>query len=101
MDSPVRDPVLARDFQLQVLEGRTGRLLRRDWLPKMSPELKDRPYELNIGDSLCSPTVRCGCGSTRRIGRSPAPAFTHPTRNPHYNDSNYRASVSRPGWADR
>ena len=28
--------VLARDFQLQVLEGRTGRLLRTAWLPQMS-----------------------------------------------------------------
>jgi rhamnogalacturonan endolyase len=44
--------VLARDFQLQVLEGRTGRLLRTVSLPQMSPEIKDRPYELNIGDSL-------------------------------------------------
>jgi hypothetical protein len=44
--------VLARDFQLQVLDGRSGRLLRHVWLPQMSPEIKERPYELNIGDSL-------------------------------------------------
>ena len=44
--------VLARDFQLQVLDGRTGSMLRTAWLPQMSPEIKDRPYELNIGDSL-------------------------------------------------
>jgi rhamnogalacturonan endolyase len=44
--------VLARDSQLQVLEGRTGRLLRRAWLPKIAPDVKDRPYELNIGDSV-------------------------------------------------
>ena len=35
--------VLARDFQLQVLDGRTGKLLRSAWLPQMSPEIKDRP----------------------------------------------------------
>ena len=44
--------VLARDFQLQVLEGRTGRVLRTAWLPQMAPEIKDRPYELHNGDSL-------------------------------------------------
>ena len=44
--------VLARDFQLQVLDGRTGKQLRSAWLPQMSPEIKDRPYELNNGDSL-------------------------------------------------
>lgn len=44
--------VLARDSQLQVLEGATGKLQRRAWLPRIAPEVKDRPYELNIGDSL-------------------------------------------------
>lgn len=44
--------VLARDFELQVLDGRTGRLLRKAWLPQLPTDLKDRPYELNVGDSL-------------------------------------------------
>ena len=44
--------VVARDFQLQVLEGRTGKLLRSVWLPQMAKDLTERPYELNIGDSL-------------------------------------------------
>ena len=44
--------VLARDSQLQVLEGRSGKLLRSAWLPPIAREVKDRPYELNIGDSL-------------------------------------------------
>jgi hypothetical protein len=44
--------VLARDFQLQVLDGRTGKMLRSTWLPQMSPEIKDRPYEINNGDSI-------------------------------------------------
>jgi rhamnogalacturonan endolyase len=58
--------VLARDFQLQVLEGRTGRLLRREWLPQVSPELKDRPYELNVGDSLLFADLS-GAGAPREI----------------------------------
>ena len=44
--------VLARDFQLQVLDGRSGRLLRTAWLPPVSRTLDNRPYELNIGDSI-------------------------------------------------
>jgi hypothetical protein len=44
--------VLARDSQLQVLDGRTGKLIRQAWLPRIAPEVKDRPYDLNIGDSL-------------------------------------------------
>ena len=58
--------MLARDFQLQVLEGRTGRLLRSAWLPQMSPEIKDRPYELNIGDSLLFVDLS-GAGAPREI----------------------------------
>ena len=60
--------VLARDFQLQVLDGRTGRLLRREWLPQMPPEMKDRPYELNIGDSL----LFVDLGGAGRAARNPA-----------------------------
>lgn len=44
--------VLARDFQLQVLDGRTGRLLRQTWLPQVPASVQNRPYELNIGDSI-------------------------------------------------
>jgi rhamnogalacturonan endolyase len=44
--------VLARDFQLQVLEGATGRLLRKTWLPPVPASVQNRPYELNIGDSI-------------------------------------------------
>ena len=44
--------MLARDFELQVLDGRTGRLLRKSWLPQLATDLKDRPYELNVGNSL-------------------------------------------------
>jgi hypothetical protein len=58
--------VLARDFQLQVLDGRTGQLRRRTWLPQMSPAIKDRPYELNIGDSLLFLDLS-GAGAPREI----------------------------------
>jgi hypothetical protein len=43
--------VVARDFQLQILEGRTGKVLRRAWLPK-APEGKERPYEMVSGDAI-------------------------------------------------
>jgi rhamnogalacturonan endolyase len=58
--------VLARDFELQVLDGRTGRLLRKAWLPPLATELKDRPYELNIGDSLLFVDLT-GKGAAREI----------------------------------
>jgi rhamnogalacturonan endolyase len=44
--------VLVRDFQLQILEGKTGRLKKSAWMPAMDADLADRPYELNSGDSL-------------------------------------------------
>jgi hypothetical protein len=43
--------VLVRDFQLQVLEGATGRLLRHASTPP-APDAKERPYERLSGDSL-------------------------------------------------
>jgi hypothetical protein len=58
--------VLARDFQLQVLDGRTGRLLRSAWLPKVAADVTDRPYDLNIGDSLLFVDVSGG-GAPREI----------------------------------
>jgi hypothetical protein len=45
--------VLVRDFQLQVLEGRTGRLLRWIWMPDALPNnLNELPHEKNNGDSI-------------------------------------------------
>jgi rhamnogalacturonan endolyase len=58
--------VLARDSQLQVLEGSTGKLLRKVWLPQIAAEVKDRPYELNIGDSLLFVDLS-GAGRPREI----------------------------------
>ena len=44
--------VLVRDFQLQVLDGRTGEIRRRAWMPKMPPADPIRPYEMENGDSI-------------------------------------------------
>ncbi len=44
--------VLARDFKLQILEGKTGRLRTQVWMPTMTADEKERPYELNCGDSI-------------------------------------------------
>jgi rhamnogalacturonan endolyase len=45
--------VLVRDFQLQVLDGRTGELKRWAWMPKALANARDGlPYELNNGDSF-------------------------------------------------
>lgn len=45
--------VLVRDFQLQVLEGRSGKLLRWAWMPKALANNRDElPYELNSGDAI-------------------------------------------------
>lgn len=44
--------VLVRDFQLQILEGSTGKMRKFVWMPEMGPELKERPYQLHSGDSI-------------------------------------------------
>jgi rhamnogalacturonan endolyase len=44
--------VLVRDFQIQVLEGSTGKVLQRAWMPTAARDNKERPYEINNGDSL-------------------------------------------------
>jgi hypothetical protein len=44
--------VLIQDFQLKVLDGKTGRLLRSTWMPPMAAALKERPYELHSGDAI-------------------------------------------------
>ncbi|HXG63055.1 MAG TPA: hypothetical protein VNO22_16910 [Planctomycetota bacterium] len=51
---------LVRDFKLQIVEGATGRVRRWAWLPAVPEEyrqkkyeIKERPHELNTGDSIC------------------------------------------------
>ena len=52
IDGDGRNEVVAvREFQLQVLDGRTGQVRRWVWMPK-APEAKERPYERVSGDSI-------------------------------------------------
>ena len=44
--------VAVRDFQLQILDGRTGEVRRSAPMPKMSRENSAHPYELENGDSI-------------------------------------------------
>ena len=44
--------VLVRDFQLQILDGATGKIRQWAWMPEMPRDLKERPYELHSGDSI-------------------------------------------------
>ncbi|MGH9577746.1 MAG: hypothetical protein ACRD3R_09940, partial [Terriglobales bacterium] len=53
LDGDGRNEVIAaRDFELQVLEGATGRVKQRAWLPPAPADNPVRPYELNSGDSI-------------------------------------------------
>jgi rhamnogalacturonan endolyase len=47
-----QEVVLIRDFKLQILDGRTGKVEHWVWMPKMPADLKDRPYDLYSGDSI-------------------------------------------------
>jgi rhamnogalacturonan endolyase len=47
-----QEVVLIRDFKLQILDGRTGKVERWAFMPKMPSDLKDRPYDLYSGDSI-------------------------------------------------
>lgn len=44
--------VLVRDFKLQILEGATGEPRISTPTPAMESDLRERPYELNAGDSI-------------------------------------------------
>jgi rhamnogalacturonan endolyase len=55
---------LMKDFKLQVLDGTTGKVKKWMWMPSVPEiykdkaksakfELKERPHELNAGDSIC------------------------------------------------
>jgi rhamnogalacturonan endolyase len=44
--------VMVKDFQIQVLEGATGKVRQRVWMPPAPADNKERPYELNSGDSI-------------------------------------------------
>jgi hypothetical protein len=44
--------ILVRDFQLTVLEGASGKIRQRAWMPEAARDNKERPYEINNGDSM-------------------------------------------------
>jgi hypothetical protein len=44
--------VMARDFQLQILDGRTGKIKHAVAMPQIPSGDKDHPYELENGDSI-------------------------------------------------
>jgi hypothetical protein len=44
--------VLVKDFKLQILEGATGKLKQSTWMPEAPISNRERPYELNNGDSI-------------------------------------------------
>ncbi|MPY91411.1 MAG: hypothetical protein GEU99_26320 [Luteitalea sp.] len=52
--------VLVRDFQLQILDGRTGQRKAAVVMPPASTDRKERPYDLNSGDSLAFINVSGG-----------------------------------------
>jgi len=44
--------VVVKDFKIQILEGRTGRVKQWAWMPEAPKDNKERPYEMEVGDSL-------------------------------------------------
>jgi hypothetical protein len=44
--------VMIRDFQLQILQGSTGEVIRKAWVPDIPAEMKEKPYKRNHGDSI-------------------------------------------------
>jgi len=44
--------VLVKDFKIQILEGSTGKLLQWAWMPEAPADNKERPYEMEVGDSI-------------------------------------------------
>jgi hypothetical protein len=46
------DVVLIRDFKLQILDGRDGRVKKWVWMPNMKSNAPARPYEVYSGDAI-------------------------------------------------
>ncbi len=44
--------VMVKDFKIQVLDGKTGRLKQWTWMPEAPKDNKERPYEMEVGDSI-------------------------------------------------
>jgi rhamnogalacturonan endolyase len=48
----LNEVVLVKDFQLQVLDSRTGRVKQATPMPQFPVDLKERPYQIENGDSI-------------------------------------------------
>lgn len=44
--------VMVKDFKIQVLEGRTGKVKHWAWMPEAPKDNTPRPYEMEVGDSI-------------------------------------------------
>src|SRR5215831_8211261 len=44
--------IAVRDFQLHILDGRTGEVRHQTWMPKIPETDKERPYDMENGDSI-------------------------------------------------
>lgn len=44
--------VMVKDFKIQILDGRTGKLKNSAWMPPAPKDNPERPYDLEIGDSI-------------------------------------------------
>jgi rhamnogalacturonan endolyase len=44
--------VMVKDFKIQILDGRTGEVKQWAWMPKATGAAKQKPYEMEIGDSI-------------------------------------------------
>ncbi|MGI8783980.1 MAG: hypothetical protein ACR2L2_10085 [Acidobacteriota bacterium] len=63
MDGDGRNEVVVvRDFKLQILEGATGKLKRWAWMPPAPAYNRERPYEINSGDSIAFFNLSGGAG---------------------------------------
>jgi hypothetical protein len=44
--------VMVKDFKIQILDGRTGEVKQWAWMPKAPEDNDERPYEMEVGDSI-------------------------------------------------
>ena len=58
--------VLVKDFKIQILDGKTGKLRQSAWMPEAPQDNKIRAYEYEVGDSILFADVS-GKGARREI----------------------------------
>jgi rhamnogalacturonan endolyase len=60
------DVVMIRDFKLQILDGRTGKVKRWVWMPATPANAKVKPYATSSGDSIAFVNLTGGPRGVRR-----------------------------------